>query len=59
MSLDFWMIVLENVFQMAAALFLFYSTLTNKPVSSDIRTDTNTNSLVHLPHLVLGAERWL
>lgn len=58
MFLDFWMIVLENVFQMAAALFLFYSTLTNEPVSSDIRADTNTTSLVHL-HLVLGAERWL
>lgn len=63
MSLDFWMTVLENVFQLAAALFLFYSTLTKKPVSSDVRADildkNNNLSLVHLPRFVLGAERWL
>lgn len=57
------MTVLENVFQLAAALFLFYFTLTKKPVPSDVRGDildkNNNLSLVHLPHFVLGAERWL
>ena len=63
MSLDFWMTVLGKVFQLAAALFLYYSTLTKKPVSSDVEADilnkNNNLSVVHLPHFVLGAERWL
>lgn len=39
MYLDFWMTVLENVFQLAAALFLFHSSHTNKPVTSNVGAD--------------------